>query len=167
MYKLILYFFRFCIDALQKKIDGGDKDPDTLLLLSLAAEGNGKMLAQQGQYKEARTLLQRALELSESSQEDSVERQSSLISDLGAVCSMGGDDDAALGLLQKAVDVGRKANVDNLPAFLVNLGLLSLYKGLKTEASLACNEAWKLSRSKNNKETEKEAIYCLEEIKKL
>jgi hypothetical protein len=63
--------------------------------------------------------------------------------------------------------VGRKADAENLPAFLVNLGLLSLYKGMKTEASEACTEAWKISRTRKNKETEKEAVLCLEEIKKV
>ncbi|KAF4525251.1 hypothetical protein B566_EDAN019073 [Ephemera danica] len=149
-----------------QKLDGGDKDEDTLLLMSLAAEGHSKLVANQGKHQEARILMQKALDCSQESGGDSEERLAALMSDLGALCTMCGDDEAALKHLHQAVLIGRKTDTDNLPAFLVNLGLLSLSKGLKSDAQSACKEAWDLSRARKNQQYESEAMFCLNEIKK-
>jgi tetratricopeptide (TPR) repeat protein len=146
-----------------KRIKAGDDEDDTLLLLSLVYEGEGRLLAGQEMLSKARLSYEKALELSEKGH-DNDERRSSLLGYLGTITAMQNETDVAQGYLEKALAIARKNDYDNLPSILVNLGMLKMFKGALTEARHNCKEAFNLSHKQKDSETESQAVHCLDEI---
>ncbi|CAB3385382.1 Hypothetical predicted protein [Cloeon dipterum] len=112
--------YDFCKERLQKKIDSGDSDSDTYLLLSLAYEGEGRLYAGQEMLQKARLSYEKALEWSEKGK-DTDERMSSLLGYLGYISGMQAEIPAAMHYLEKAITIARKNNGEHLPSMLVNL----------------------------------------------
>ena len=66
---------------------------------------------------------------------------------------------------EKAAKLGREIESDDLPTFLVNLGMAKIKAGLKVEAKKACQEASKLAKRNKNEEEVKESEICLDLVK--
>ncbi|XP_065340425.1 tetratricopeptide repeat protein 19 homolog, mitochondrial-like [Cloeon dipterum] len=155
--------YDFCKERLQKKIDSGDNDSDTYLLLSLAYEGEGRLYAGQEMLPKARLSYEKALEWSKRGK-DTDERMSSLLGYLGYISGMQAEIPAAMHYLEEAIAIARKNNGEQLQSMLVNLGMLKLYNGALAEARNSCKEGFNLSRQAKDSETENEAVRCLEEV---
>ncbi|XP_059478521.1 tetratricopeptide repeat protein 19 homolog, mitochondrial isoform X2 [Neocloeon triangulifer] len=155
--------YDFSKERLAKKIEGGDKENDTLLLLSLAYEGEGRLLAGQDMLSKAKLCYEKALDLSEKGS-DSEERISTLLSYLGSISAMQNDLAIAQHYLERALNLARKNETENLPSILVNLGTVKMFNGVLNEARNNCKEAFNLSRKYKDSETENEAVKCLDAV---
>ena len=61
--------------------------------------------------------------------------------------------------------LGREIESEDLPTFLVNLGMAQIKSGLKREAQAACQEAKALAKKSDSQEEVSEAEHCLELLK--
>ena len=61
--------------------------------------------------------------------------------------------------------LGKAAESDLVASFLVNLGMTRIRQALVSEASDACNEAWRLAKRMKDDEVVEEADHCLKVIK--
>jgi len=138
-------------------------EDDTLLLLSLVFEGEGRLFAGQEMLSKARLSYGKALELSQKGS-DTEERMSSLLCYLGAISAMQNETDVAQSYLEKSLVIARKNDLENLSSILVNLGMLKLFTGAFKEARMNCKEAFNLSHKQKDKDTEDKAVQCLDEI---
>ena len=80
---------------------------------------------------------------------------------LGTVCSLMGDDAKAVSYFAKAVALGRATGSENLPTFMVNLGMAKLKLGLKSDANAICHDAYQMAKKDDLSEVCQEAQECL------
>lgn len=133
--------------------------------MSLAFEGEGRLFAGQEMLRQARLSYEKALDLSEKASDTEV-RLSSLLGYLGAICAMQNETTVARSYLERALIIARKNNFENLSSILVNLGVLKIHSGALSEARNNCKEAFNLSHKSGDKDTEDEAVQCLDELNK-
>ncbi len=78
-----------------------------------------------------------------------------------------GEDAKAVAYFNKAVMLARKTGSEDLPTFLVNLGMAKINLGLKSEANTVCYEAKLIAKQGKNAEVVEEADECLKLAGKL
>ena len=82
-------------------------------------------------------------------------------SSLGTVCSLMGDDVKAVSYFTKAVALARSTECEDLPSFMVNLGMAKIKLGLKTDANAICEDALMIGKRYQMSEVCLEAQECL------
>nr|CAG4651848.1 EOG090X06TI [Triops cancriformis] len=157
--------FSFCVNSLQKKIDQGIQDDDTLLLWALSVDWFARFLMSKNQYDQAFHYFHKAYEMSAKINGPGHEQTLVLLNDMGSVCSLKGDYEKAVHYLQQAIDQATP-DTEDLPSFYVNLGTVRLQQKLIEEARSSCQQGLQLAQRKKAVEAEHEAQACLDEIKK-
>lgn len=186
--------FRFCLDGLQKKVKPGGEganDEDTVLLLALTEEAYARFLLSQNRLKETQDYLESAakhlehgISLGQRGPDEEF-RTALLLNDLGSICSLRGDQDAAVKHLDKAIELGEKGikmrkemkttdetrrtigDEELIASLRVNLGVVYAKKGLLEQAQKQCQDGWKIAKKLGDQEVLMEANSCLDEVKKL
>ncbi|GJQ86577.1 hypothetical protein Trydic_g7814 [Trypoxylus dichotomus] len=83
-------------------------------------------------------------------------------------CDLRGKKDSqrtAEDFLKQAIEIGKTMDDQSyVGAFLANLGLLYLQKGMLDVARRYCKDAWNIGKRLNNTETIEQANYCFEQI---
>nr|CAG4643981.1 EOG090X06TI [Lepidurus arcticus] len=157
--------FSFCVNSLQKKIDEGIQDDDTLLLWALSVDWFARFFLLRNQYNQAFHYFEKAYEMSEKINGPAHGQTLVLLNDLGSVCSLKGEYDKAAQYLQQAIDKSTPETED-LPSFYVNLGTVQLQQKLFAQAQASCEQGLRLAQQKHASDVEHEAQECLNEIKK-
>ncbi|XP_063233876.1 tetratricopeptide repeat protein 19 homolog, mitochondrial [Bacillus rossius redtenbacheri] len=159
--------FKFCVENLEKKIDAGVDDEDTLTLWGMTLDWFGRFLLEENRAAEALECFEKAYRTSLKVHGEEHEQTVVLLNDLGTVAFLCGDHDRAVGYLGHAVEVGRRLpGMQDFAAVHVNLGAVYLKKGMYREARHACETALRDARAHDNKEGVEEANTCLDQVKR-
>lgn len=157
--------FKFCKNHLQKKVDGGSKDEDTLLLWAMTLDWYARFTLDKRRYNEAFTLFEKAFETNVQVNGVDHEQNVILLNDLGTVCCLLNNYDEAIKYLSQAVSISKKLpEMEDTASVYVNLGTVYLKKKMLVEAKNACKEGWRKAKRMNNAEAVQEASICLDEV---
>ena len=160
--------FKFCIDNLKNKIEGGTDDEDTILLYAMTLDFYANLLIDKNHFTEAFDCFKKAYELNVKVNGEVHEETAVLLNDLGTICTVLDDLDSAISYLVKAVDIGEKLpDMKDLGLIQTNLVTVYIKKGMYEEAKIFYNKGWKTAKKHNNKEVLKELTELLDEIEKL
>ncbi|XP_071440110.1 tetratricopeptide repeat protein 19 homolog, mitochondrial [Hetaerina americana] len=185
--------FRFCLERLQKKVKPGsaeENDEDTVLLLALAEEAYARFCLSQDRLVESQKHLELAaahllhgIDLGTRSPDGEL-RTALMLNDLGSLCSLNGDQEAAVRHLARAIECGergakmRREARSQLPkgvmgdeelvaSLRINLGVVYAKMGMYELAQESCLAGWKAAKRLKQEEVLSEANSCLDEVKKL
>ncbi|GLG99763.1 Tetratricopeptide repeat protein 19 homolog, mitochondrial [Gryllus bimaculatus] len=160
--------FKFCENHLQKKVERGSVDDDTLLLWAMTLDWYARFAMDQNRFKEAFAFFEKAYETSLRVNGLVHEQNVILLNDLGTLCCLQNNYDEAIKYLNQAIDITKKIpDMEEAAAVYVNLGTVYMKRKMFEEAKQACKEGWRNAKQKNDKETLEEANLCLEELKTL
>ncbi|XP_015510846.1 tetratricopeptide repeat protein 19 homolog, mitochondrial isoform X1 [Neodiprion lecontei] len=160
--------YTFCLKHLQDKVDKGEEDEDVIVLWAMTMDWYARLLLSQSKHDKAFEYFLKAYEVSLKINGEKHEQTAVLLNDLGTISFMKGDNDGAIDYLTKATEIGKELpEMEELGSIHVNLGNVFIKKGLYDAAKKSCQEGWRLSKSRKNKESLVEANDCLDEINKL
>ena len=158
--------YKFCIKTQQDKLLGKvDVDDDSLALLGMCVNSYSRFLILHKRMKDAQVALKKTIEVAVQVFGNDHPQVAVLYSDLSTVDTFQENYDAAKEHINKAIEVGTRANSPDVCTFLCNLGLICLERNECTEAEDCCRRALKMAKEQKNVETEVEAKQCLNNIK--
>ena len=157
----------FCVTSQRRKLAGGQEDEDTKALLGIALDMQGQFLLSQGRFKEAELCWREAGDVARQVLGEEEEQVLVVTNSLATVLSMTGREVEAGKMLEAVVATAERTNSPNLPAFLVNLGLVRMKQGLGQEARLQCERARSRARQGGDSETVREAQQCLDQLEEV
>ncbi|XP_046736144.1 tetratricopeptide repeat protein 19 homolog, mitochondrial [Diprion similis] len=160
--------YTFCLKHLQDKVDQGTEDEDVIILWAMTMDWYARLLLTQSKHDKAFEYFLKAYEVSLKINGEKHEQTAVLLNDLGTISFMKGDNNGAIDYLTKATEIGKDLpEMEELGSIHVNLGNVFMKKGLYDAAKKSCQEGWRLSKSRKNRESLVEANDCLDEINKL
>lgn len=161
--------YKFCVETQEKKLFDAttdEIDENTLALLGMCVNSYSRFLVIQNKFGEAVTNLKKSLDIAERVFGDTHAQVAVLYNDIATILSMKGDHASAREYADKAIKVGTKSESEDLPTYYCNYGVICTELKEFKEASRYCREAKGLAVKNNDKETEKEAVRCLDDIEK-
>jgi len=170
----VLYFvyrkaeegFQFCASSLQRNIEAGQNDQDTLMLWALTMDWYARFLVEVNRLPEAFECFKKAYDLCVQIKGVDNEEIVAVLNDLGTICFVQNDIDNALSYLTQAVAIGNKLpDMEDFGSVLINLGTVYMKKGMVQEATQVYQEAWRNAKKHKNSEVLKQANSCLDELK--
>ena len=119
---------QFCVDTQRKKVRGKDikRKEDTKALLGIALDMQGQFLLSLGRMGEAEQCWREAVEVAREVLGEEEDQLLVVTNSLATVLSMTGREEEAGRMLEAVVSTAERIRSDNLPSFLVNLGLVRL-----------------------------------------
>lgn len=154
--------YLYCIKAQENKIKSeNDTSEDTNVLWGMSRDWFAQYLMENGKFKEAFNQFQEAFLTSCELFGDTHSQSLILLNSLGTVCSLMGNDNKAVDYFSKAVALGRATGSENLPTFMVNLGMAKLKLGLKSDANAICHDAYLIAKKDDLSDVCQEAQECL------
>ncbi|KAL7648780.1 UNVERIFIED_CONTAM: hypothetical protein RMT77_000687 [Armadillidium vulgare] len=162
--------FQFCIDTQEKKMKAmGEEnvDEDTLVLWAMSHDWFGRFLLGLAHYDRAKEHFRKAYDVCLKVKGAEDPHVSVLLNDLGSVCFLQKNYDEAIDYFNKAINLAKLHQSEELASFYVNLGTVYLQKKAFEEAELNCNRAMRIAKKDENKEALKESIVCLKTLKDL
>ena len=124
---------KFCVDTQRKKVRGKDtkdrgeeKEEDSKALLGIALDMQGQFLLSLGRLGEAEQCWREAVEVAREVLGEEEDQLLVVTNSLATVLSMTGREEEAGRMLEGVVSTAQRIRSDNLPSFLVNLGLVRL-----------------------------------------
>lgn len=158
--------FKFCASSLQKNIEDGQNDQDTLMLWALTMDWYAKFLVDMNRLPEAFEYFKKVYDLCVKINGVDNEEIVAVLNDLGTICFIQNDIDNALSYLTQAVTIGSKLpDMEDFGSVLINLGTVYMKKGMVQEATQVYQEAWRNAKKHNKAEVLKQANSCLDELK--
>jgi tetratricopeptide repeat protein 19 len=158
--------FKFCAASLQKNIEDGQNDQDTLMLWALAMDWYARFLVDVNRLPEALEYFKKTYDLCVQINGVDNEEVVAVLNDLGTICFVQNDIENALSYLTQAVAIGNKLpDMENFGSVLINLGTVYMKKGMVEEATQVYQEAWTNAKKHKNVEVLKQANSCLDEVK--
>ena len=161
---------RFCVETQRRKVaatQGGQQDEDTVALLGISLDLLGQFCLAQANYGEAEKCWREAGEVARKVLGEEEDQVLVVTNSLATVLSMTGREVEAGKMLEAVVATAERTNSPNLPAFLVNLGLVRLKQGLGQEARLQCERARSRASQGGDSETVREAQQCLDQLEEV
>ena len=158
---------RFCVETQRRKVAGGQQDEDTVALLGISLDLLGQFCLAQANYGEAEKCWREAGEVARQVLGEEEDQVLVVTNSLATVLSMTGREVEAGKMLEAVVATAERTNSPNLPAFLVNLGLVRMKQGLGQEARLQCERARSRARQGGDSETVREAQQCLDQLEEV
>jgi tetratricopeptide repeat protein 19 len=158
--------FKFCAESLQKNIEDGQNDQDTLMLWALAMDWYARFLVDMNRLPEAFEYFKKTYDLCVKINGAENEEVVAVLNDLGTICFVQNDIDSALSYLSQAADIGNKLpDMENFGSVLINLGTVYMKKGMVQEATHVYQEARTNAKKHKNAEVLKQANSCLDEVR--
>lgn len=157
--------FEFCIESMEKKIQSGIRDEDTVVLWGMSRDLFGQYLMSVGKHEKARDQFKQAYEVSLEINGETDEQTLVLLNSLGTISATMGDAKGAEKYFQDLIYKARKNKSDNLAHFLVNNGLVNIQLKLYDVAKRSCNEALQLSKRQKDGDAYEQSQNCLKILK--
>eukprot|EP00095_Tigriopus_kingsejongensis_P003501 maker-scaffold373_size192110-snap-gene-0.34 protein:Tk03501 transcript:maker-scaffold373_size192110-snap-gene-0.34-mRNA-1 annotation:"tetratricopeptide repeat" len=161
-YEKAVLGFKFCSDTQEKKIKTGDTDDDTVALWGMSRDWFAQYLLDRGDYSAAFTQFQGAFLTSCELFGDSHTQSLVILNSMGTVASLMDDNTKAVSYFSKAVRLATTEEDENLPTYLVNLGMARIKQNMKREALGACTRAQAMGQRSGNREIVEESQHCLD-----
>ena len=115
--------YRFCIATQEKKIASGDAGEDTMALWGMSKDWFAQYLLDRGKAAGAMDEFRSAYETCKELFGESHPQTLVLLNSLGTVASVMGDDMLAVSYFQRAVELAKAAEDENVATYYVNLGM--------------------------------------------
>lgn len=157
--------FEFCIESMEKKIQSGIRDEDTVVLWGMSRDLFGQYLMSVGKHEKARDQFKQAYEVSLEINGETDEQTLVLLNSLGTISATMGDAKGAEKYFQDLIYKARKNKSENLAHFLVNNGLVNIQLKLYDVAKRSCNEASTLSKRQKDGDAYEQSQNCLKILK--
>lgn len=141
-----------------------DSDDNTYALLGMALDSYGRYLMVHKQYAVAEPYIVRAESIATKVLGQDHPQRIVLLNDIATIQIMRENLKDAEVTLNKAVEIGTKANVPELPALHSNLGAVYLRSSKLDEAEKNCSIALSKAKELKNKYAQGQAEFCLKKI---
>jgi len=156
--------FKFCTEAMAKKIRNSDADEDSLALFGMSLDQYAQFCMSRNNLKEAERLFEEAVVIAKKLHGMTGEQTLVVTNSLATVLSMQGKDVAAAQLMESVIVAARRIDTPHITSFLVNYGLVQLKLGVASRAKESCDEAKKKSDEVGDREVKAEAEHCLRQV---
>ncbi|XP_029930009.1 tetratricopeptide repeat protein 19, mitochondrial isoform X2 [Myripristis murdjan] len=171
--------YRFCTESLEAKLEKQKELPaeqlteeqqelrkETRLLLGLCLDSRARYRASSLQLSQAADDYRLALSICQEEQGHTHPQTVVLMSDLATILDLQGRHDDALALVERAVELSRRAGHPDLHVLLGNMAGILLHKGCVEEAVCLYQEALSVARQAADEEAVQQITEGLQEVRK-